>query len=178
MLTVARALTAIVARDARSAATFAEDLSRRFSVPHEATIPASRSPLGDQGDVGLQQLAERILAPYRDGADLAVTIASDVFAVPGQLNDHAMIFHELAINAAKYGALSEGGVLRVRGSEVGRTLRRTWDEGPARSGTRRAGGAGFGSRLLRQTIERSLGGRFARDIGPSGLHFERTVPAG
>ncbi|MGT2478899.1 hypothetical protein ACU4GR_08450 (plasmid) [Methylobacterium oryzae CBMB20] len=107
MLTVARALTAIVARDARSAATFAEDLSRRFSVPHEATIPASRSPLGDQGNVGLQQLAERILAPYRDGADLAVTIASDVFAVPGQLNDHAMIFHELAIDAAKYGALSE-----------------------------------------------------------------------
>ncbi len=37
MFTVARALTSIVARDATSAPSFAEDLSRRFGVLHEAT---------------------------------------------------------------------------------------------------------------------------------------------
>lgn len=178
MFTVARALTAIVARDATSTPTFAEDLSRRFAILHEATVLATRSHRLDQGDVRLGDLAERILAPYRDGAEIALAIADEAVAAPDTVNDYAMIFHELATNSAKYGALSGGGSLRLRGDVADGRLRLTWDESPARSAAPRADGTGFGSRLLRQTIERSLGGRFERTIDAGGLHFAMTVPAG
>ncbi|CAO4181231.1 HWE histidine kinase domain-containing protein [Methylorubrum populi] len=177
MFTVARALTSIVARDATSAPSFAEDLSRRFGVLHEATALATRSHHGEHRDVPLGTLAERILAPYRNGANIEVDVDDAVVASPGKVNDYAMIFHELATNSAKYGALSGGGSLRVRARMDGGASRLTWEEGPAPSGAAKVAGTGFGSRLLKQTIERSLGGRFERDIGAGGLLFEMVVPS-
>ncbi|KQT58056.1 histidine kinase [Methylobacterium sp. Leaf456] len=176
MFTVARALTAIVARDAKSAPLFAEDLSRRFGVLHEATTLATRSHRLDQGSVPLRHLAERILTPYRDGAEIRVEIAEGAVVAPNHVNDYAMIFHELATNSAKYGALSGCGTLRLDGRVADGTLRLTWDETGTPSGGPKADGTGFGSRLLRQTIERSLGGRFERVIDAGGLHFEMSVP--
>lgn len=176
MFTVARALTAIVARDAKSTPNFAEDLSRRFGVLHEATSLATRSHRHDQGDVRLQDLAERILSPYGDGANISIAIDASATVPPDRVNDYAMIFHELATNSAKYGALSGGGTLRLQGRADGREMRLTWKEGVAPTKADKADGTGFGSRLLRQTIERSLRGRFQRSIDGSGLHFEMVVP--
>jgi len=178
MFTVARALTAIVARDATSMPAFAEDLSRRFGVLHEATILATRSHGLDLDDVRLRDLAERILAPYRDGAEIDIAIGDEAVAAPDRVNDYAMIFHELATNSAKYGALSGGGSLRLRGGVADGILRLAWEEGPPRVAAPKAEGTGFGSRLLRQTIERSLGGRFDRTIDAGGLRFAMTVPVG
>ncbi len=178
MFTVARALTAIVARDATSAPLFAEDLSRRFGVLHEATTLATRSHRLDQGSVRLQHLAERILTPYRDGAAIRVAITEDAVVDPDRVNDYAMIFHELATNSAKYGALSGGGTLLLRGGVADGALTLSWHETGAPSGGPKPEGTGFGSRLLRQTIERSLGGRFERVIDASGLRFEMSVPVG
>jgi two-component sensor histidine kinase len=178
MFTVARALTAIVARDATSAPAFAEDLSGRFAVLHEATTLATRSRQHDEDSVPLRRLAERILAPYRDGASIQLAIGDDAVVAADKVNDYAMIFHELATNSAKYGALAGGGTLRLRGGLADGALSLSWDEESKRADAPKAGGTGFGSRLLRQTIERSLGGRFDRAIGPEGLHFEMSVPAG
>lgn len=177
MFTVARALTAIVARDATSTPNFAEDLSRRFGVLHEATVLATRPRRFDQGDVRLRDLAERILTPYRDGAEIDVTIGDEAVAVPDKVNDYAMILHELATNSAKYGALSGGGTLRLRGEVTEGVLKFAWEESPSRSDAPKVNGTGFGSRLLRQTIERSLGGSFDRIIDAEGLRFEMIVPA-
>ncbi|MEE7505732.1 sensor histidine kinase [Methylobacterium sp. C33D] len=176
MFSVARALTSIVARDAKSAPLFAEDLSRRFGVLHEATVLATRAQNGEDGTVPMAVLAERILAPYRTGANIEIDIDDAVVAPSGKLNDYAMIFHELATNSAKYGALSGGGTLRVQGQLAGDDVRVTWREGPAPPDVPKADGTGFGSRLLKQTIERSLGGRFERTIDGSGLRFEMAVP--
>lgn len=175
MFAVARALTSIVARDAKSMPLFAEDLSRRFGVLHEATALATRSQHGDHGNVPMGTLAERILAPYRNGANIDVDIADAVVAPPGKVNDYAMIFHELATNSAKYGALSGGGKLTLRGRMEDGAARLTWEEGAAPSSATKAEGTGFGSRLLKQTIERSLGGRFERTIDADGLRFEMVV---
>ncbi|WP_018044614.1 sensor histidine kinase [Methylobacterium sp. 88A] len=177
MFTVARALTAIVARDAKSTPLFAEDLSQRFGVLHEATTMATRSHSLDQGNVRLQDLAERILSPYLNGANIAVDVEAAAVASPDKVNDYAMIFHELATNSAKYGALSGGGNLRLVGSVVDDALTLEWTEGAAPSGTTKAEGTGFGSRLLKQTIERSLSGKFERTIDDGGLHFRMIVPA-
>ena len=176
MFSVARALTSIVSREANSTSGFADDLARRFGVLHEATTLATRSRSLDQGHVRLQDLAQRILAPYLQGDNIAVAIANDITVGSDKTNDYAMIFHELATNSAKYGALSGGGAVRLDGSVSGDTLRLTWSEGSAAPDTVKAEGTGFGSRLLKQTIERSLRGSFQRTIDSDGLHFEMTVP--
>ena len=177
MFTVARALAAIVAREATSTPNFAEDLSRRFGVLHEATTLATRSHRLDQGNVRLRELSDRILSPYLNGANIAVDIEG-AWVPADKVNDYAMIFHELATNSAKYGALSGGGTLSLVGWVVDQVLTLDWTEGSAPSGATKADGTGFGSRLLRQTIERSLAGRFQRTIDDGGLHFRRIVPTG
>jgi len=125
-----------------------------------------------------QDLAERILSPYRDGANIDVAIDAAATAAPGRVNDYAMIVHELATNSVKYGALSGGGTLRLKGSVDGPEMRLTWEEGVVPSKAERADGTGFGSRLPRQTIERSLRGRFERTIDGGGMHFGMVVPIG
>ncbi len=133
--------------------------------------------MGYNTAIPLGTLAERILAPYRDGANIAIDIEEAVVSPPDKVNDYAMIFHELATNSAKYGALAGGGTLKVHGRMDGGASRLTWQEGPAPSGATKSAGTGFGSRLLKQTIERSLGGRFERSIDADGLSFEMTVSA-
>lgn len=177
MFSVARALTTIVAREATSMPAFAEDLARRFGVLHEATTLATRSQRLDQGNVRLRDLAERILSPYHQGHNVEVAIDEGVVVGSDRTNDYAMIFHELATNSAKYGALSGSGTVRVEGSVSGDTLRLSWREGGAEPGAVKGEGTGFGSRLLKQTIERSLRGHFTRTIDGDGLRFEMSVPA-
>lgn len=176
MFTVARALTSIVAREAGSVSDFAEDLSRRFGVLHQATTLATRSQTLDEGRIRLQDLAERILAPYHAGAAIAVAIPDAAVIGADRVNDYAMIFHELATNSAKYGALAGDGRLSVTGALTTDELQITWEEQGAATGTAGADGTGFGSRLLRQTIERSLRGSFARTITEGGMRFAMTVP--
>ena len=92
----------------------------------------------------------------------------------------AMAVHELATNAAKYGALSVlGGVVRLSWSvEPGPlpNLVLTWLE---RGGPRVAapGAAGFGSRLLVGTVERQLAGRFEAEWSLEGLSCRIHLPA-
>ncbi|CAA2106819.1 Blue-light-activated histidine kinase 1 [Methylobacterium bullatum] len=176
MFSVARALTAIVARGATSTPHFAEDLSQRFGVLHEATTLATRAQAGDHGKVRLRTLAERILSPYLDGGNIAIDVEEAAVAPPDKVNDYAMILHELATNSAKYGALSGGGTLTVTGRVSDGTLTLDWEETSASSGAVVSDGGGFGSRLLKQTIERSLGGSFTRRIDEAGLGFAMHVP--
>lgn len=176
MFTVARALTSIVARDAQSVPEFVEDLSQRFGVLHQATTLATRSHTLDQGQIRLQDLVERILSPYHSGADITVTIGAEAVIGPGRVNDYAMIFHELATNSAKYGALAAKGKLAVTGGVAEGALTLAWEEHAVPAKAPGSDGTGFGSRLLRQTIERSLRGHFDRTISEGGMRFAMTVP--
>jgi len=90
------------------------------------------------------------------------------------------VMHEMATNAAKYGALSSGeGRLTVSWAIIGDAgpdrLRLTWDEsgGPPVSEPTRSG---FGSRLVSQSITRDLGGRIDLDYRAGGLHCVMEIP--
>ena len=84
----------------------------------------------------------------------------------------SMALHELATNAAKYGALKvPDGRVAVEWSETVDQLRLRWREHggpPVAPPTRR----GFGSRLLEEGLMRELGGRTRLEHHPDGVRCE------
>jgi PAS domain S-box-containing protein len=81
----------------------------------------------------------------------------------------ALALHELATNAAKYGALAaEGGTVAISWALDGETLRLEWKEsgGPA---VRQPPTRGFGSRLIERGLESDLGGAARLHFEPDGL---------
>ena len=90
-----------------------------------------------------------------------------------------MIFHELATNAAKYGALHtpEGRILIdwALADQRARKLKLSWREmgGPKVTAPDRRG---FGSRLIERNIRHDLAGEIDLVYAPDGLIAELTVP--
>ncbi len=88
-----------------------------------------------------------------------------------------MIFHELATNAAKYGALSvSDGRVAVTWTLDEGSLSLVWREtgGPSASRPERRG---FGSRLIERSVRHDLAGEIETDYGQSGLVASLTIPA-
>jgi len=117
------------------------------------------------------------LRPYRSSDDNRISVAGPEVQLSSALGQAvAMAIHELATNAAKYGALaSETGRLEI-GWRSGddRTLHLTWREtgGPMiRKPTR----AGFGIGAIDQMV-RTLNGVVARHWKPEGLICELALP--
>jgi len=109
------------------------------------------------------------------------TRGETIVLVPTAAQAVGMALHELATNAAKFGALSEeaGQVTvawRVDRSDKGNTLIITWKEsgGPAVSAPEYAG---FGTTIIERITGQSLGGRVTTIYAPSGLTWELRAPA-
>ena len=149
-------------------------LSAYANAPGAAEVPASAA--ADAPANATAEAADRILI---EGSDQTF---DDAAATP-----LALLFHELATNAAKYGALSVPG---------GRILLRVWTEegtgaGPSREQRicvrwQEVGGPpvpgppereGFGSRLATLSVEGQLGGKVVRHWHPEGLELEAWLPA-
>ncbi|HEX2115462.1 MAG TPA: HWE histidine kinase domain-containing protein [Alphaproteobacteria bacterium] len=90
-----------------------------------------------------------------------------------------MVVHELATNAAKYGALSApDGLVLVRWSRgADDVLKLLWTErnGPKVQPPERKG---FGSRLIEATIQNQLGGTVSKRWHGDGLVCELSIPGG
>lgn len=118
----------------------------------------------------LREVAERALRPFIDGGAERVSIEGpDVRLLPGAALTMALMFHELATNAVKYGAFSvEGGRLDLSWSLEGDDLRLVWAEsgGPAVTPPTRRG---FGSRLIERGLRGELQGEAIMDFAPSGF---------
>lgn len=102
----------------------------------------------------------------------------DLTLDPAAVQPLGMIVHELATNAAKYGALSRtGGCVRLawtRTAGGGVTLAWTETGGPSVAAP---GRRGFGSTLLHELAARQLGGRLETDWRPEGLVARLELPA-
>jgi two-component system CheB/CheR fusion protein len=104
---------------------------------------------------------------------------------PVRLNARAtlaigMAVHELATNAAKYGAFSsEQGHVQLRWSRIdegdGETFLLRWQESGGPTVTAPDGG-GFGTVLMRSMIEGTLGGTIKADWNPEGLELVIELP--
>jgi len=161
-------------------ATSAADAIARIKGRVEALSRAHDVSLGRGTDmaVDIGTLVRATLAPYAQAKVNLVTEGPQVDLPVMRVNPIGMILHELATNAAKYGAwAAHEGVVTVRWnvlegakSEEGRglhTLRLTWDE-ETEGGISEPTTKGFGSRMI-ESVVAQLGGRLARNWKPGGL---------
>jgi two-component sensor histidine kinase len=107
------------------------------------------------------------LGPY---GHVRFTLNGDPLFLPDKLAvSLALMFHELATNAGKYGAFSSPrGLLQVSWSVADDRLNITWDEteGPA---VESVGRAGFGTRLLKSALQ-AFDGKTEIAFLKSGVH--------
>jgi len=130
----------------------------------------------------LTAMVEEELAPFLQADAVRVVIEGAPLRLrPDAAQTLALVLHELATNAAKYGSLSaEGGTLKVRwrvdaDGPKGAELHLTWVERggpPVASPTAR----GFGSTLIKAGVERQLRGQLVKDWRPEGLVCDVRAP--
>lgn len=130
----------------------------------------------------LEDILRETLAPYVHGTTGEEVRAAgpSVRLEPGRAVSLSMAFHELATNAAKYGALSRSGghvdiAWAIESQSDETTLRIEWLErgGPPVSPP---AGRGFGSRLIEQTLARELAGEVSLEFAPGGLQCRMRFP--
>lgn len=182
LFAITSGLIGIAARSAQTPADLATRMRDRLmalSRAHEMTLPA----LGHEDRVGdrqatLFQLLSNILAPYgQEGSDQWQLYGRDVEISREKITNLALLFHEFATNAAKYGALSiEDGRLSITVTIEEEAVNIVWLESnsPPQDGAER-GATGFGARL-EQMMGQSLNLNITREWLPDGLCIRLSAP--
>jgi two-component sensor histidine kinase len=121
----------------------------------------------ERGGCDIAELLRLETAPY---GDARVTLLGSSLHIPPKLAvSLGLMFHELATNAAKYGALSTpSGFLQISWRMVGDRLSVVWDEnnGPPVGTPEKTG---FGTRLLASALT-PFDGQVKTDYLAAGLH--------
>lgn len=173
LLGLVRSIAGRTATAGRTADQFRDDFLGRFTALVEAEELAYRS----DKVVRLDVLLERILKPYRGGEGAVSVVAGPgVLLRADAVTALGLAFHELATNAAKYGALSRPeGQVRVEWQAEGRNIVIRWTEsgGPTVSAPPVPG---YGTHLIRGSTTYALGGSVDLDFAPAGLRAEIALP--
>ena len=173
-------LVAIRSRGKPEVTEFASELSetiRALGAAHDYVRPGH----GHKGGT-LSGLLSDLLAPYDTAGNARFSIVGPGVAVGERAaTPLALIFHELATNSAKYGALSseEGKVtVTVEGdSDHSDDICVIWEESaPSYQVPDEQEREGFGSRLLRMAVEGQLKGSFEREFADGGLRVRIAFP--
>lgn len=177
LLSVAQAMARQIPTDGRTIEEYRESFLGRF----EALIDAQDLAFAEQKETGLGPLLERVFAPHsaRPGA-IVIEPGAAIELGSRKVMSLSMVLHELATNAAKYGALSSsGGELRVRWQieEADRTLCLLWVEtgGPP---VIQPTTTGYGTKLIQSTIAYGLRGQFEQEYATDGYRAEIVIPIG
>lgn len=177
VLGLVQALASQTAVDGRTASEFRDEFRGRL----QALAKAEGAVLDQQGGkADLQRLAEDILAPYRGERPEAIHIEGSSVQLQARAGRMlGLALHELATNAAKYGALSvPEGQVRLKWHVTCAEeciLHVTWKEidGPHVKAPERQG---FGSRLLEKVVRAELHGDADMDFQPEGLVYTFSFP--
>lgn len=161
---------------------WARDLQHRIAAlgrAHEFARPHSEMSRPELGTSTLRGLLTEIFRPYPafDEGRIAVD-GDDVYVDDRGATPVALAFHELATNAAKYGALSTpDGRVTVSVVADGPMMRIAWREEGGPRVASPPSRAGFGSRLAELSVVQQLGGEMTRDWRAEGLVVEMALPA-
>lgn len=178
LFAIANGMVSMTARTAKDTKDMAIALRGRLgalSRAHELVQPVA-SASGTA--VGLDQLIETVLAPYIQEDSCRVHVEGPPVSVGANTTTSlALVLHELATNAAKYGSLSSPqGHLTIRWTETGDAVNVVWTEtgGPKIDVTPTF--EGFGSQLAQRSIAGQLGGSITREWQREGLCVRMTLP--
>ena len=174
------AVITLSTRTAKSPEDLAEQVRNRLGSlarAHELTLPDLKHEQAVTPTT-LQALLRTVVSPYEEQSRDRVTAVGPEVTISGHaVTSLALLLHELATNAAKYGALSTpAGSLAVEWAIEDGTLSLTWAErgGPSAGGG--VGAEGFGTWLVDSTIKRQLQGRISRRWDTDGLTIEMSMP--
>ncbi len=125
----------------------------------------------------LQRLVNDELAPYRTRAERALsTSGPTVLLAPSSAQTIALVLHELATNAAKYGALAhEDGVLSVTWKQEHGQLVITWSE-TGLAAISQPAARGFGTKVMHASVREQLRGKIEMNWRPEGLLCTVEIP--
>jgi len=175
LFTLMSGMVRMTRRGAVSADDLADKLSGRISALADANALVRRqfADGGVEAAADFGDIVRRILVPY---GFAKASVTGPVLPVGERsTNSIALIFHELATNAAKYGALSNHkGSISVDWKVDDEEIHLNWNEtnGPV---TKPPAATGFGSRLIATTLQ-GAGGSIEYDWKPDGLSARLRMP--
>lgn len=180
IFSVVGGLVSFTAREHRDLAPLASIISERIAALGKAHSYVRPDDDGSKAKaVTIRKLLDDLIDPYRDRAGSRLTIEGEDLALgENSLTPLALVFHELATNAVKYGALSaDDGRVSVQVRREGDDILLDWSEqgGPVVDGA--SLGSGFGSQLVDMSIRRQLGGRYEQHWDQGGLRVAIVLPA-
>jgi PAS domain S-box-containing protein len=180
IFSVVGALVTLTARHHPEAEGFAKEFLGRIKAldkAHDYVRPSPTLESSNRNDT-VQDLTRKILEPYLSTAEPRIAIVGDDAPVgPLSATPLALIIHEQATNAVKYGALSnETGYVVIRGAIIADSYEMKWEEreGPAVAGPPQH--RGFGTLMAARSIEMQLDGKIDHAWEGDGLIVNLTVP--
>lgn len=182
LFAITGSIITLAARTARTPAELATDMKDRLfalSRAHEMTLP---SFTGDEAfaeqSTTLFTLLSNLLSPFENkDAGRWRLHGEDVQISADRVTSLALLFHEYATNAVKYGALSAPeGRLDVTLSSRSDLVDIAWLESNGNAaGTAETKNPGFGT-TLEQMVVRSLNAQVSREWQSHGLLLRLTIP--
>jgi PAS domain S-box-containing protein len=178
LFALSSSIVGLSARSAKTAHELADSARERLAALARAhALTFSHGEPAPQSTT-LQSLIRTLVAPF-DGPDEARIAISgiDVPVSGGAVASLALLIHEFATNAAKYGALSSPqGTIDVVCTEEDDRVVIAWTERDGPPVALPEGNEGFGSVLSRIAVANQLGGEIKRDWKPEGLVIRLAVP--
>jgi PAS domain S-box-containing protein len=179
LFTLSASVVTLSARSAKTPQELANAVRERLGAlarAHALTLPKFLDD-GRRAEpaIMLHALLRTIVTPYDEEASGATRVSvsgPDIEIAGSAVTSFALLLHEFATNAAKYGALSvPTGHIKVECVEEGPQFVVNWREqgGPPVDAQAGEDTEGFGSLLARATVKGQLGGEILREWDPDGL---------
>jgi PAS domain S-box-containing protein len=182
LFAVASSVIDMSARNAQSPGELADAVHDRLNAltrAHALSHPGKQN-LPQEQETTLRALLTAIFEPYApaDGIVPFTWSGTDLVLGADALSAMALLLHEVATNAAKYGALSRaGGSVMIDSSVIdGTELAFTWRETGGPSVVGPPATRGFGAYLAERVVNGQFGGRMTREWGPAGLTIRLWLP--
>ena len=180
LFALAGGLVNLSARGAASVPDLVSDLHGKFlalSRAHSLTLSGTET--NPHQITTLHMLIVEVTEPYHhEGTSEPRIVVSgpDIQLGRSAVTNLALLLHEFATNALKYGALADpSGQVRIECFEREHGFCITWREAGVVSHAGESAREGFGSRLARAATT-ALNGSFSRDFTNNGLEIRLTVP--
>lgn len=179
LFAVASGMVSLTARSSSTPQDMGKALRGRLEAlarAHNLIQPVIAGQEVESRAASIEALVHAVLAPYEDAGRFAAG-GPPLQVGPNAATALTLVLHELATNAAKYGALSaDDGRLVIGWRQEGDHVVLSWREegGPTIEGP--PGAEGFGSQLARKSVTDQLGGTVKHDWIREGLGVTVTLP--